>query len=604
MATGRPAMLISTRSSGRSDRPDRTATPSPAASSFYAKDRRLSTLPSPPLSPQDSTQHFNSFLPLSLNTIQQDNHDSSTVDMTEPKNVPLDLQDKQLQQDMHMRNDHETNTVTTPVKTTLTSSSKNLSSQPILPSQLRKHHESMKLLGKMTQQNQQQQQQQQLQSLQQSHQQENQVQEQLPPPPQTDLGDSSQRRQPLHDSDASVSPLSLPPLPTASQPTDQNAQTKTMDKDVHTPPSSIKKARFEDTILSPTLPGENSEDEDHDSQGTESPIEMSSPSYHSSGALIRAKSFSMFESSSDSLMGGGGRHYQPYSNRNSFMNPYYNASMDFPEIVIPTRDWIKMQTRINSLETEIVHVTRTNQLLNQELDKVSGHLQRLTSENGEGWRNEYEFLVQQVDLMHRQLQIAHSQSSFEAEGNGHQGQLVRGQPEMTRKLHAEVKDLTASLKSWQTAFQQADEKYRRKCDGERELKQTLREREIQLSSLVEKLSGYENEFKKSMSNYEQLARLTSELEALDGKRKLAEGDRSTVTTASMSTSTSTLAQSSSSTQSSTTATNAHIYPVSKQSGMPGHFPDTNSQRQPAPSTDHLTVSILSWAALLATYILS
>lgn len=145
------------------------------------------------------------------------------------------------------------------------------------------------------------------------------------------------------------------------------------------------------------------------------------------------------------------------------MNPYYNASMDFPEIVIPTRDWIKMQTRINSLETEIVHVTRTNQLLNQELDKVSGHLQRLTSENGEGWRKEYEFLVQQVDLMHRQLQIAHSQSSFEAEGNGHQGQLVRGQPEMTRKLHAEVKDLTASLKSWQTAFQQADEKYRRKC---------------------------------------------------------------------------------------------------------------------------------------------
>lgn len=143
-----------------------------------------------------------------------------------------------------------------------------------------------------------------------------------------------------------------------------------------------------------------------------------------------------------------------------------------------------------------------------------------------------------------------------------------------------------------------------KIDGERELKQTLREREIQLSSLVEKLSGYENEFKKSMSNYEQLARLTSELEALDGKRKLAEGDKSTVTTASMSTSTSTLAQLSSSTQPSTTATNAHIYPVNKQSGMPGHFPDANSQRQPALSTDHLTVSILSWAALLATYILS
>ncbi|KAG0283232.1 hypothetical protein BGZ96_012393 [Linnemannia gamsii] len=174
---------------------------------------------------------------------------------------------------------------------------------------------------------------------------------------------------------------------------------------------------------------------------------------------------------------------------------------------------------------------------------------------------------------------------------------------MTRKLHAEVKDLTASLKSWQTAFQQADDKYRRKCDGERELKQTLRERESQMSNLVEKLSGYENEFKKSMSNYEQLARLTSELEALDGKRKLSEGDRSTVNTASMSTSTSTLAQSIPSSPS-TPATTANIDPVYKQPGMPGLFPDPHTQRQPAPSTDHLTVSILSWAALLATYILS
>lgn len=143
-----------------------------------------------------------------------------------------------------------------------------------------------------------------------------------------------------------------------------------------------------------------------------------------------------------------------------------------------------------------------------------------------------------------------------------------------------------------------------KIDGERELKQTLQERENQLSSLVEKLSGYENEFKKSMSNYEQLARLTSELEALDGKRTLAEVDRSTMTTASMSTSTSTLAQSSLPTPPPTTATTAHINLVNKQSSMPGLFPDANSQRQPAPSTDHLTVSILSWAALLATFILS
>ncbi|KAF8933718.1 hypothetical protein BGZ47_010751 [Haplosporangium gracile] len=419
------------------------------------------------------------------------------------------------------------------------------------------------------------------------------------------MGDSSQRRQPLHDYDASVSPLSSPPLPPVLQPTNQEGQDKTKDKDVHTLVSTIKKTRFEDTIPSPTLPDENSEVEDHDSdsQGTESPTEVSSPSYHSAGALIRAKSFSMFESTSDSLMGSGGRHYQLYSNRNSFMNPTYNPSIDFSEIMMPTRDWIKMQTRINSLETEIAHVTRTNQLLNQELDKVSGHLQRLTSENGVGWRKEYEFLVQQVDLMHRQLQITRSQSS---PGGGGSGQLVRGQPEMTRQLHAEVKDLTTSLKSWQTAFQQADEKYRRKCDGERELKQTLRERETQLSGLVEKLTGYENEFKKSMSNYEQLARLTSELEALDSKRKLTEGDKSTVTTASMSTSTSTLAQSSSSSSTplSPMATTADISPVNKQPGMPGLFPDANSQRQTAPSIDHLTVSILSWAALLATYILS
>lgn len=142
-----------------------------------------------------------------------------------------------------------------------------------------------------------------------------------------------------------------------------------------------------------------------------------------------------------------------------------------------------------------------------------------------------------------------------------------------------------------------------KIDGERELKQTLRERESQLSGLVEKLSGYENEFKKSMSNYEQLARLTSELEALDGKRKLSEGERNTANTVTMATSTSTLTQSMPSSPS-TTAITANIDLVYKQPGMPGLFPDPHTQRQPAPSTDHLTVSILSWAALLVTFILS
>ncbi|KAG0372806.1 hypothetical protein BGX24_012540 [Mortierella sp. AD032] len=509
--------------------------------------------------------------------------------MAEPNHLATDLQGSK-----HMHDAHEAKTVT--AFDFDSSTNENLSSQPILPSQLRKHHESLKLLEKMSDQ-----QQPPLSQSQRKQQHENQVQEQQPPP-QTDMGEPSQRRQPLHDYESSVSPLSLPK-------TDQEKSPDTETSAI--PISAIKRIRFKDIVSSPTLPGEHSDDEDIDSvsQRTDSPTEISSPSYHSSAALIRAKSFSMFESSSDSLLGGGGRHYQPYSNRNSFMNPNYNSNMDFSEIMMPTRDWIKMQTRINSLETEIIHVTRTNQLLNQELDRVTGHLQRLTIEDGVGWRKEYEFLVQQVDLMHRQLQIAHSQSSQGGGGRGggygQQGQLVRGQPEMTRQLHAEVKDLTSSLKSWQTAFQQADEKYRRKCDGERALKQTLQERESQLSGLVEKLSGYEDEFKRSLSNYEQLARLKSELEAFEGKRRLTEGDIGKVTTASMSTSTSTLAQSlSSTTPTPSVVTSANMNPVIKQSGMPGIFPDAQSQRQHTPSTDHLTVSILSWAALLATYILS
>ncbi|KAF9124186.1 hypothetical protein BGW39_008394 [Mortierella sp. 14UC] len=510
--------------------------------------------------------------------------------MAEPNHrLATDLQDSRLMQD-----DHEARTVTT--FDTNSSANENSSSQLIMPSQLKKHHESLKLLEKKTHQHQQP-----LSQSQQKHRHENQVQEQQPPPPQTDIGESNQRREPLNGNATSVSPFSLPT-------TDQEAQDRSPDKEIATLISTIKKTRFEDTVSSPTLPGENSDDEgDNAGQRTESLTEIPSPPYHSSGALIRAKSYSMFESSSDSLLGDGGRHYQPYSNRNSFMNPNYNANVDFSEIVMPTRDWIKMQTRINSLETEIGHVTRTNQLLNQELDKVSDHLQRLTIENGAGWRKEYEFLVQQVDLMHRQLQIAHSQGSYGGggAGDGQQGQLVRGQPETTRQLHAEVKGLTASLRSWQTAFQQADEKYRRKCDGERALKQTLLERESQLSNLVKKLSGYEDEFKKSVSNYEQLARLTSELQALDGKRKLAEGDKSKVATASMSTSTSTLAQSLPSMPATPSIASAiSMDPVVKRFGMPGLFPDTQSPRQPVPSTDHLTVSILSWAALLVTYILS
>ncbi|KAF9182508.1 hypothetical protein BGZ51_004696 [Haplosporangium sp. Z 767] len=328
------------------------------------------------------------------------------------------------------------------------------------------------------------------------------------------------------------------------------------------------------------------QDNNNDSQNTmdhsQLPESTFPSSYHSSGSLIRAKSFSMFESSSDAFS--------------------MHQSIGFPEIVIPTQDWVQMQTRINSLELEISHVTRTNRLLNQELDKVYGHLQRLTSEEGEGWKREYEFLVQQIDTMHRQLQLAHSQARH-GQRQIHQGQAGGEQPDMTRQLHAEVKDLTASLKKWQTAFQLADEKYRRKCDGERTLKQTLRERESQLSSLVEKLSGYENEFRQSETNYEELMRLSLELEALEGKKKLIGDGASTSISASPSSS---LSNRTSSTPSKVTSFDTIPANDTDQihTHMPGLFPEMDIRPSAPANVDHLAVSILSWAALLATFILS
>jgi flagellar biosynthesis chaperone FliJ len=153
---------------------------------------------------------------------------------------------------------------------------------------------------------------------------------------------------------------------------------------------------------------------------------------------------------------------------------------------MPTRDWVKMQCKIQALETEVSHVSRTNTLLNQELDKVTAHLSRLLNsetENDihqgqggqiaggggagpvESWRREYEFLVQQVDLMHRQLQLAQSEQHARARFGMEVVPASRSKDhsEMTQQLYSEVRDLTASLKMWQTAFQQADEKYRRKC---------------------------------------------------------------------------------------------------------------------------------------------
>lgn len=150
---------------------------------------------------------------------------------------------------------------------------------------------------------------------------------------------------------------------------------------------------------------------------------------------------------------------------------------------MPTRDWIKMQCKIQALETEVSHVSRTNSLLNQELDKVTAHLSRLLNSETddeqhhgrqsvvvgagpvESWRREYEFLVQQVDLMHRQLQLAQSEHHARARFGGMEivSTSSEDRSEKTQQLYSEVKDLTSSLKMWQAAFQQADEKYRRKC---------------------------------------------------------------------------------------------------------------------------------------------
>ncbi|KAF9177855.1 hypothetical protein BGZ51_008311 [Haplosporangium sp. Z 767] len=80
-----------------------------------------------------------------------------------------------------------------------------------------------------------------------------------------------------------------------------------------------------------------------------------------------------------------------------------------------TRDWIKMQSKIQALETEISHVSTTNRLLQQELDHLRAQLLQLTTssnkdedeqEKGLRWQKEYEFMAQQVDWMHRQMQQA------------------------------------------------------------------------------------------------------------------------------------------------------------------------------------------------------
>ncbi|KAF9311125.1 hypothetical protein BGZ91_006897 [Linnemannia elongata] len=294
---------------------------------------------------------------------------------------------------------------------------------------------------------------------------------------------------------------------------------------------------------------------------------------------------------------------------------------------MPTRDWVKMQCKIQALETEVSHVSRTNSLLNQELDKVTAHLSRLLNSETdddqqqvgqigtvgagpvESWRREYEFLVQQVDLMHRQLQLAQSEQHARARfGMEVISARSEDRSEMTQQLYSEVKDLTASLKMWQTAFQQADEKYRRKCDGERVLKETLRDRETQLTTLVDKLSGCESEFRKSISNYDEMMRLSAKIEVLESQQ----ASRSTISKVSM------LAlEPSQDTLSSTTAAALPSATATVDDGeMPGSFPEvtrgqTRRRSNTLPSNmaspaavEQVSVSILSWATLLATYMLS
>ncbi|KAG0260762.1 hypothetical protein DFQ27_003333 [Actinomortierella ambigua] len=388
---------------------------------------------------------------------------------------------------------------------------------------------------------------------------------------------------------------------------------------------------------------------------------LSPTSYHAQGALIRAKSYSMFESSPQ-------QHHQHHTTAYGYPAPpvsqhaqtvylhQLSSTSSFlstsppPQPSMDTRDWIKMQARINSLEQQVGHVSRTNQLLNEELDKVHGHLDKLTHEEGEGWRREYEFLVQQVDLMHRQLSKQFGQfgqfgnSGFamptHAKGTGDDG------TGLTRMLQREVRDLSDSLRKWQAAYADADERYRKKLDGERVLKQTLQEREAQLIVLVDKLSGYEREFRKSISNYEELMRLSRELQVLEGKHPehvvRALESATSATSSSSSTSSHTPPRSSgtpdtSISETSSTTSIAGDEWSALQAGlrkrlsasssmmdagvlqtmddanvatgdhMPGTFPASRrnsiAPSQPPP-VDHLSVSILSWAALLATYMMS
>ncbi|KAF9371950.1 hypothetical protein CPB97_001585, partial [Podila verticillata] len=398
-----------------------------SSDAYSVKGRLGAGLPSPPLSPQQDygfakrSSATLSSLPF-ITVSDADSDDSNDNDSA--TSLPSSLQDLTL---------HPSNNVSS----FASAHQPEAPTTPMLPSQLRKRHESLKLQSKQPQQ------------------------QPPPPPPQPFLFSTSKRYEDDYNSDD--------------------------DDDNDT--SSHKLTTLDISLASPT----------------------SSLSPQPTHSLIRAKSYSQFETNRKAF------GYSPASSTSTSSSlssyPYTPSTGAMPEM--STRDWVKMQSRINELEMQISHVSRANQLLNQELDKVNGHLLRLTSdENGEcdeGWRREYEFLVQQVDVMHRQLQMAQNpQYQYQLVMQHQQQQRQQQQlpapesadrSEVSRQLHSEVKELTESLRSWQAAFKQAEEKYRRKCDGERALKQTLRERETQLSGLVSKLSSYESDFQKSIADY-------------------------------------------------------------------------------------------------------
>ncbi|KAG0067074.1 hypothetical protein BGZ92_005190, partial [Podila epicladia] len=101
--------------------------------------------------------------------------------------------------------------------------------------------------------------------------------------------------------------------------------------------------------------------------------------------------------------------------------------------------------------------------------------------------------------------------------------------------------------------------------------QTLRERETQLSGLVSKLSSYESDFQQSIADY------TTQIDTLIAKNN------------------------NSSSRKAIDENKDKSKKESEDMHMPGTFP---SMTEHTDSNDQFSVSILSWAALLATYMLS